>query len=104
MRSILLVPLCFAILASGCASGREDRSGIVINRRTPDQFCNGTARSIAIDRFQMKQQGDSLAVALKADGNVPLINAITRSVYQSNARTDSQAADAGTKGCLAHFR
>ena len=95
-----------ALLAvTGCAGApAEDTSGIRIVRRTPDEFCRGTARNVAVDRYNMKREGASLKEALDQNGGVDVIDAITKAIYSRNPASESQAADAGTAACLAYFR
>jgi hypothetical protein len=91
---------CLVLVA--CAS--EDTSGIRIVRRTPDEFCRGTARSIAADRYAMKREGVPLSQALEENGEVEVVDAITRAVYSGNARSEAEAADVGTAACTRYFR
>jgi len=100
--SLLFFPTL--VLLAGCAGAREDTSGITFIRRTPDEFCRGTARSIAIDRYEMKRGGTTLARALEPNGGVAVVDAITRAVYSRDPRSDREAADIGTAACLEHFR
>jgi hypothetical protein len=96
--------LLLGFLLAGCAGAKEDRSGVNIVRRTPDEFCRGTARSVAIDRYAMKRDGATLTKALEANGGVAVIDAITRAVYSRDPRSERDAADVGTSACLAYFR
>ena len=89
-------------LAACAAPDAPDNSGLRIVQRTPEQFCKGTARSVAADKYRMKTSGISLGKAL--EGGVPVIDAITRAVYGPTVRSETQAADAGTAACLAYFR
>jgi hypothetical protein len=101
----ILCAVAAAIVLSGCAGEpAADTSGVRIVRRTPDEFCRGTARSVAIDRYTMKRAGTPLAKALEQNGGVDVIDAITRAVYNGDARTETQAADLGTAACLRYFR
>jgi hypothetical protein len=106
MRRAIVAFLTLLVLGStaGCAGAKEDRSGINIVRRTPDQFCRGTARSVAMDRYEMKRDGAPLAKALEANGGVAVIDAITRAVYAREPRSEREAADVGTAACLSYFR
>ena len=102
MRRIL--PLLVALLA-GCASeAAYDTSGVRVVRRTPDEFCRGTARSVAVDRYDMKRQGVPLRKALEGNGGVAVIDAITNAVYSRDPKSESQAADVGQAACLSYFR
>ena len=100
------LPVLVALLAlAGCfGSAREDTSGIRIVHRTPDEFCRGTARSVAIDRYGMKREGKTLAQALDENQGVAVIDAVTRAVYARDPRSEAAAADVGTAACLAYFR
>ena len=104
MAARLLIGLIAVLATAGCADTPEDTSGVRIVRRTPDKFCRGTARSVAIDRYNMKREGMPLAKALEQNGGVDVIDAITRAVYSGDARTETQAADLGTTACLRYFR
>ena len=105
MAARLLIAVLTVLAAAGCAgTPQEDTSGVRIVRRTPDEFCRGTARSVAIDRYNMKREGTPLAGALEQNGGVDVIDAITRAVYNGDARTETQAADLGTAACLRYFR
>jgi hypothetical protein len=88
---------------AACAAQRSD-SGIRIVHRTPDEFCRGTARSIAVDRYGMKSEGVTLKKALEQKGGVAVIDAITKAIYSQHLDSEAQAADAGTAACLSHFR
>ena len=88
---------------AACAAQRSD-SGIRIGHRTPDEFCRGTARAIAVDRYGMKRDGASIEKALEQNGGVAVIDAITKAIYGRDLMTEAQAADAGTAACLRHFR
>ncbi len=88
---------------AACAAQPQDNSGITVARRTPDEFCHGTARSIAVDRYDMKQDGTPLEDALQQNADVALIEEITKAVYAPDVRSEEQAADAGTAACLRHF-
>jgi len=88
---------------AACAAQRSD-SGVRIANRTPDEFCQGTARSIAVDRHGMKRDGVSLAKALERNGGVAVIDAITKAIYSREFKSEAQAADAGTAACLSYFR
>jgi hypothetical protein len=99
------VALAAALLSlAACAAQGSDSSGIRVVQRTPEQFCRGTARSVAIERYGMKTAGQPLAKALEANGGVAVVDAITKAVYGANVRSETQAADAGTAACLAYFR
>lgn len=91
------------LLALGACASAQDNSGIRVVQRTPEQFCSGTARAIAGERYAMKRKGVPLAKALEADGGTAAISAVTRAVYASSAASESQAMDAGTAGCLRYF-
>ncbi len=102
--------VCSALLSAAallslaaCAAQRSD-SGIRIFHRAPDEFCRGTARSIAIDQYRMKRDGVSIKVALEQNGGVALIDAITKAIYSRDLMSEAQAADAGTAACLSYFR
>jgi hypothetical protein len=99
-----LLAMAALLPLSACAAQPEDRSGIRIVQRTPAQFCRGTARSVAVDRYAMKKGGMSLKGALDQNGGVAVIDAITRAVYERNLESDAQAADAGTAACASYFR
>ena len=86
-----------------CAAQRND-SGVRIVHRTPDEFCRGTARSIAVDQYGKKKDGASIEKALEKNGSVALIAAITKAIYSQDLRSEAQAADAGTAACLSYFR
>ena len=88
---------------TACAAQRSD-SGIRIVHRPPDEFCRGTARSIAVDRYGTKRDGVSIEKALEQNGGVAVIDAITKAIYGRDVMTEAQAADAGTAACLRHFR
>jgi hypothetical protein len=95
--------LCFAgvfITLQACAS---DHSGIRIVQRSPDEFCRGTARSIAADSYAMKTRGIPLSKAVDAD-SPPVVNAITRAIYSGNPRSETAAAELGTAACLDYFK
>jgi len=102
--------VCSALLSAAallslaaCAAQRSD-SGIRIFHRTPDEFCRGTARSIAVDQYRMKRDGVSIKKALEQNGGVALIDAITKAIYSRDLMSEAQAADAGTAACLSYFR
>ena len=97
--------LSAAVLLSlaACAAQRSD-SGIRIAHRTPDEFCRGTARSIAVDQYGMKRDGVSIKKALEQNGGVALIDMITKAIYNRDLKSEAQAADAGTAACLSYFR
>ena len=88
---------------AACAAQRSD-SGIGIVHRTPDEFCRGTARSIAVDRYHMQRDGVSIKKALERNGDVAVIDAITKAIYSRDLVSEAQAADAGTAACLSYFR
>ena len=88
---------------AACAAQRGD-SGIRIVHRAPDEFCRGTARSIAVDRYGMKRDGVSIKRALEQNGGVALIDAITKAIYSRDLMSEAEAADAGTAACLRYFR
>jgi hypothetical protein len=88
---------------AACAAQRSD-SGIRIFHRTPDEFCRGTARSIAVDQYGMKRDGVHIKTVLEKNGGVALIDAITKAIYNRDLQSEAQAADAGTAACLAYFR
>ena len=94
------------VSVAACASQRDysGDSGIRVVHRTPDQFCRGTARSVAIDRYSLKRDGTPLREALEQNGGVAVIDEITKAVYSSDLDSEAQAADAGTAACLRHFR
>jgi hypothetical protein len=91
------------LLLSACAAPAADPS-VRIKFRTPEEFCQGTGRSIAIDRYNLKNKGASLREALDLNNGVPVIDAITRAVYASDSKSESQAATAGLRACRDHFR
>ncbi len=95
--------LCAALAA--CATGRSQAgdSGLRVVHSSPAEFCRGTARSIAVSRYDMKRDGTPLAEALQQNEGVALIDAITRAVYLANVSSAGQAADAGTAACLRYF-
>ena len=101
--------VCSALTAAAllslaaCATQRGD-SGIRIVHRTPDEFCRGTARSIAVDRYGMKSDGVPIKKALEQQGGVAVIDAITKAIYGQELKSEAQAADAGTAACLSYFR
>ena len=88
---------------AACAAQRSD-SGVRIVHRTPDEFCRGTARSVAVDRYGMKRDGVSINKALEQDGGVAVIGAITKAIYSRDFKSEADAADAGTAACLSYFR
>ena len=88
---------------AACAAQRGD-SGVRIVNRTPNEFCRGTARSIAVDRYDMKRDGVPLKKALEHNGRVAVIDAITKEIYGRDFKSEAQAADAGTASCLSYFR
>ena len=88
---------------AACAAQRGD-SGVRIMTRTPDEFCRGSARSIAIDRYQMKMNGMNVQKALEQNSSVAVIDAITKAIYNRDLKSEDQAADAGTAACLSYFR
>ena len=101
-RAILVI--C-ALLAASCAESRQaSDSGLRISFRTPSEFCEGTGRSLAVDRYNMKKNGMSLEESLELNEGVALIDAITRAVYSRDLTSESQAGAAGTSACLAYFR
>ncbi len=95
--------LCAAL--SACAAQRPltDNSGLRVVSSSPAEFCRGTARSIAVGRYDMRQEGMPLEVALQQNEGVALIDAITRAVYAANVHSEDQAADVGTSACLRYF-
>jgi len=106
--------LCAALLVS-CAIRPDDAgsrtsatsvggTGIRIVHRTPGQFCRGTARSIAVERYMMKRDGTPLDKALESNAGVAVVDTITRAIYESDLASEEQAADAGTSTCLRYFR
>ncbi len=103
-RNVCSVLLSAAALLSlaACAAQRSD-SGIRIVNRTPDEFCRGTARSIAVDRYGMKRDGVSIKNALEQNGGVAVIDAITKAIYSRDLKSEAQAADAGSAACLSYF-
>ena len=88
---------------AACAAQRSD-SGIRVFHRTPDEFCRGTARSIAVDQYGMKRDGVSIKKALQQNGGVAVIDMITKAIYSLDLKSEAEAADAGTAACLSHFR
>jgi hypothetical protein len=103
---LVAVPWLVSItVLAGCAgAAQEDTSGLRVVRRTPDEFCRGTARSLAVDRYVLKRDGVPLSKALAQNGGVDVIDAVTRAVYGGEVRSEAQAADAGTAACLRYFR
>ena len=93
-----------ALLSLAAFAAQGDNSGISTIHRTPDAFCRGTARSIAIDRNTMKRDGVPVKKALEQNGGVAVIEAITKAVYSQDVKSDAQAADAGTAACLNQSR
>lgn len=93
-----------ALLSITACAQKSDGSGIRIIQRTPEEFCRGTARSIAMERYNMKRKGVPLAKALKENGGVAMIDAVTRAIYSTDIRSEAQAADVGTEACLRYFR
>ena len=93
-----------ALLSLAAFAAQGDNSGISIMHRTPDAFCRGTARSIAVDRYTMKKDAVPIQKALQQNGGVAVIDAITKAVYGQDVKSDAQAADAGTLACLNHSR
>lgn len=91
------------LLLAACVATPEDTSGLRVVRRTPDEFCRGTARSVAIDRYHMKKNGMPLEQAVESNGGVAVIDAITRAIYSRQLGSEAQAADAGTAACLGYF-
>jgi hypothetical protein len=102
MAGALLSAAALLSLAA-CAAQRSD-SGIRIFHRTPDEFCRGTARSIAVDQYRMKRDGVSMKKVLEQNGGVAVIDAITKAIYSRDLMSEVQAADAGTAACLSYFR
>lgn len=101
-RAILMI--C-AVLAASCAeSPQATDSGLKVSFRSPSEFCGGTGRSMAVDRFNLKKNGMSLDESLKLNEGVALIDAITRAVYSRDWTSESQAGAAGRSACLAYFR
>jgi hypothetical protein len=100
MKAAIPLALCATLLA--CAT--EDTSGINVRRSTPDQFCRGTARGIAADRYAMKREGVPLGTVIEENGEVEVIDAITRAVYSRQPHSEDEARDIGTAACLAYFR
>ena len=93
-----------AMLSLTACAAQSDGSGIRIIQRTPDEFCRGTARSIAVERYNMKRKGLPLAKALEENGGVAMIDAVTKAIYSADVRSEAQAADVGTEACLRYFR
>ncbi len=93
-----------AMLSLTACAQPGDSSGIRIIQRTPDEFCRGTVRSIAVERYSMKRKGLPLAKALEQNDGVAMIDAVTRAIYSADVRTEVQAADVGTEACLRYFR
>jgi hypothetical protein len=93
------------LLLSACAEpASTGDSSLRVTFRTPAEFCQGTGRSIAVDRYGMKSRGAPLKEALELNNGVPVIDAITRAVYAGGVASEAQAAAAGTRACLSHFR
>jgi hypothetical protein len=99
----VLVSAAALLSLAACAAPRSD-SGIRIVNRTPDEFCRGTARSIAVDRYGMKRDGVSIQKALEQNGGVGVIDAITKVIYSRDLKSEAQAADSGTAACLSYFK
>src|SRR3972149_8756483 len=99
----VLVPVAALLPLAACAAQRGD-SGIRIVHRPPAEFCRGTARSIAVDRYGMKRDGVSIKRALEQNGGVAPIDAITKAIYSRDLMSEAEAADAGTAACLRYFR
>ncbi len=102
VRRLASAGVLVALSVAPCAAQR-DNSGIRVVHSTPDQFCRGTARSIAVDRYDMKRDGTPLEEALAQNQGVAVIEAITRAVYASGVDSEGQAADAGTAACRRYF-
>ena len=105
----LPAPVCNALLCAAallslaaCAA-QPGNSGIRIVNRTLYEFCRGTARSIAVERYGLKRSGMSIKNALEQNGGVPVIDAITKAIYGRDLHSEAQAAEAGTAGCLSYF-
>jgi hypothetical protein len=98
---ILLTASLLSLTA--CAAQRGD-SGVRIVNRTPDEFCRGTARSIAVDQYGKKRDGVPIEKALERNSDVALIAAITKAIYSQDLKSEAQAADAGTAACVSYFR
>lgn len=96
--------LVAAATLSLAACAASDNSGIRVTQRTPEEFCRGTARSIATERYGMKSKGLPLSKALEQNGGVAVVDAITKAIYSGNINSESQAADAGTAACQRYFR
>lgn len=88
---------------AACAAQRGD-AGVRIVHHTPNEFCRGTARSIAVERYDMKRNGVPLKRAQEENAGVAVIDAITNEIYSGNFKSEAQAADAGTAACLRYFR
>ena len=93
-----------ALLSLAACAAQHSDSGIRVVHRTPDEFCRGTARSIAIDRYGMKRDGVPLKKALEQKGGVAVIDAITKAIYSQDLESEVEAANAGTAACLSYFR
>jgi len=100
-RALLSAAALLSLAA--CAAQRGD-SGVRIVNRTPDEFCRGTARSIAVDRYGMKRDGVTIRNALEQNGGVAVIDAVTKAIYSRDLKSEAEAADAGTAACLSYFR
>jgi hypothetical protein len=100
MSATRLCFFAFFVTLQACAS---DNSGLRIVQRSPEEFCRGSARSIATDAYAMKARGVPLSKAVNGD-NPPLVNAITRAIYSGNPKSEAAAADLGTSACLEYFR
>lgn len=94
--------LCFVFLFAVLQACASDNSGIRIVQRSPEEFCRGSARSIAADSYAAKARGVPMGKTVNAD-NPPVVNAITRAVYGGNPGSEAAAADLGTAACLDYF-
>ena len=104
MAMYKVIPAVCLLLLSGCAEPAGTADSVRITFRSPGEFCEGTGRSIAIERYNMKSKGAALKEALERNNGVPVIDAITRAVYGSESKSETQAAAVGTKACLNYFR
>ena len=93
-----------AMLSLTACAQPGDSSGIRIIQRTPDEFCRGTARSIAVERYNLKRKGLPLAKALEQNDGVAMVDAITKAIYSADVKSETRAADVGTETCLRYFR
>ncbi len=93
-----------ALLSLAACAAPPNDAGVRVVHRTPDQFCRGTAQSLAVDRYAMKRAGTPLKKALEQDEGVAVIDAITQAVYANGVDSEAQAAEAATAACLRYFR